>query len=147
MLEVEKQHPDAVGSLREGLDELFTVTGIGLTPARRRCLGTTNVIGQRALGHAPPHGPRDTVERRVDGGECRVAASFLDAEKGYRRIMGYRELWTVKAAPGRARVGRIVLRCVCLWMLLRRLCCRDRFYVTVDRGVNLVLPSPDFSHA
>ena len=28
---------------------------------------------------------------------CRGAASFLDTEKGYRRIMGYRELWTVKA--------------------------------------------------
>ena len=47
---VEKQHPDAAGSLREGLDELFTVSGIGLTPALRRCLSTTNVIDNAHSG-------------------------------------------------------------------------------------------------
>ena len=26
-----------------------------------------------------------------------AAAPFLDAEKGYRRIMGYRDLWMFKA--------------------------------------------------
>ena len=47
---VEKQHPDAAGSLREGLGELFTVSEIGLTPALRRCLGTTNVIDNAHSG-------------------------------------------------------------------------------------------------
>ena len=26
-----------------------------------------------------------------------AAAAFLDAEKGYRRIMGYKDLWMLKA--------------------------------------------------
>ena len=32
-----------------------------------------------------------------------AAASFLDADKGYRRIIGYKDLWMLKAQPGRAR--------------------------------------------
>ena len=48
---VQKQHPDAAGSLREGLDELFTVRGIGLTPVERwvdgGALGRRLVPGRR----------------------------------------------------------------------------------------------------
>jgi len=29
--------------------------------------------------------------------KCWVAAAFLDAEKNFRRILGYRDLWTLKA--------------------------------------------------
>lgn len=55
-------------SLREGLNELFTVGAIGPTPALKRCLGTTKLIDrQRALGDAPRHGRRDPVEERTDG--------------------------------------------------------------------------------
>ena len=77
---VEKQHPDAAGSLREGLGEMFSVREIGLTPALRRCLGTTKRHRQRSLGHAPPHRPGDPVERRVHGGAL-----------GGRRVPGRRE--------------------------------------------------------
>ena len=85
VLAVEKQHPDAAGSLREGLGELFTVSEIGLTPAPRRCLGTTNVIDNAHSG----------MRRRTG--------------RGYRRIMGYRDLWILKAhldEPGTPPVVR-----------------------------------------
>ena len=93
---VEKQHPDAAGSLREGLGEMFTVSEIGLTPALRRCLGTTNVIDNVHSGMRRRTG---RVTRWRDGSMAVrwAAAAFLDAEKGYRRIMGYKDLWMLKA--------------------------------------------------
>ena len=93
---VEKQHPDAAGSLREGLGEMFTVREIGLTPALRRCLGTTNVIDNVHSGMRRRTG---RVTRWRDGSMAVrwAAAAFLDAEKNYRRIMGYKDLWILKA--------------------------------------------------
>ena len=93
---VEKQHPDAAGSLREGLGEMFTVSEIGLTPALRRCLGTTNVIDNVHSGMRRRTG---RVTRWRDGSMAVrwAAAAFLDAAKGYRRIMGYKDLWILKA--------------------------------------------------
>jgi len=38
----------------------------------------------------PDNQPTGTVKRWV-------AAAFLDAEKGFRRILGYRDLWMLKA--------------------------------------------------
>ena len=93
---VEKQHPDAAGSLREGLGEMFTVRETGLTPALRRCLGTTNVIDNAHSGMRRRTG---RVTRWRDGSMAVrwAAAAFLDAEKNYRRIMGYKDLWILKA--------------------------------------------------
>ena len=93
---VETRHPDAAGSLREGLDELFTVSAIGLTPALKRCLGTTNVIDNAHSGMRRRTG---RVTRWRDGSMAVrwTAAAFLDAEKGYRGIMGHKDLWILKA--------------------------------------------------
>ena len=90
---VEQQHPDAAGSLREGLDELFTVSGIAL--ALKRCLGTTNVIDN---AHSRMRRRTRRVTRSKDGSMAVrwAAASFLDAEKNYRRVMGYRDFWMLK---------------------------------------------------
>lgn len=74
---VKKQHPDAAGSLREGLDELFTVSELGLPLALLRCLGTTNVIDNAhsdvrrhtdrihggPVGHHLIHGGREAVPK------------------------------------------------------------------------------------
>ena len=82
--------------MREGLDELFTVNRLGLSASLRRCLTTTNVIES-------PHSAVRVRTRRVsrwkDGKMVLrwAAASFLDAQKSFRRIMGYRDLWQLKA--------------------------------------------------
>ena len=70
----------------------FTVSETGLTPALRRCLGTTNVIDNAHSGMRRRTG---RVTRWRDGSMAVrwAAAAFLDAEKGYRRIMGYKDLW------------------------------------------------------
>ncbi len=94
------EHPDAAASLLEGLEEIFTVNRLGLTPALTRCLATTNLI----------ENPNGAV-RRVSGRVCRyrdaemalrwTASGFLEAEKNFRRLQGHRELWVLAAALGR----------------------------------------------
>ena len=93
---VETRHPDAAGSLREGLNELSAVSAIGLAPALKRCLGTTNVIDNAHSGMRRRTG---RVTRRKNGSMAVrwAAAAFLEAGKSYRRIMGYRDLWILKA--------------------------------------------------
>ena len=36
-----------------------------------------------------------------------AALAFLAAEKNFRRIMGYKDLWLLEAALGRSKVTRI----------------------------------------
>ena len=94
------EHPDAAASLLEGLEETFTVNRLRLTPALMRCLSSTNII----------ENPNGTV-RCVTGCVCCwrdpqmvlrwATAAFLEAEKGFRRIQGYRDLWVLGVALGR----------------------------------------------
>ena len=42
--ELELAYPDAAGSQREGLEEMFTLTRLGASPTLRRSLTTTNAI-------------------------------------------------------------------------------------------------------
>lgn len=90
------EHPAAAASLREGLAETFTVNAIGLPAKLRRCLCTTNVI------ESPQSGVRmrtRRVTRWRDGAMALrwTSAAMLAAEKRFRRIMGYRQLWMLKA--------------------------------------------------
>jgi len=99
---LQQQYPDAAASLIEGLEETFTVNRLRLTPALMRCLCTTNII----------ENPNGAV-RRVTGRICRwrdpemvlrwMASAYLEAEKYFRRIQGYRDLWVLSTALGRAR--------------------------------------------
>jgi transposase-like protein len=93
---LEREYPDAAGSLREGLEEMFTINRLGLTPALCRALGSTNII----------ENPNSTTRRKTnrvtrwrDGEMVKrwAAAVFLDAEQSFRRILGYRDLWMLKA--------------------------------------------------
>jgi hypothetical protein len=38
---LKSQHPDAAASVLEGLDEMFTITELGITGELARCLATT----------------------------------------------------------------------------------------------------------
>jgi putative transposase len=94
---LERDWPSAASSLREGLDELFTINRLGLPSELRRCLGTTNLIDN---GHSAL---RDRV-RRVKNWQngamaLRWTAVAFDAiSKRFRRIMGFKHLWMLKAA-------------------------------------------------
>ena len=93
---LQDEYPSAAASLLEGLEETFTVNRLGLPPKLRRCLITTNLIEN-------PHSGVRRATRRVsrwnDGKMVLrwAASAFLDVEKRFRRIMGYDELWMLKA--------------------------------------------------
>ena len=96
---LEKEHPSATASLREGLAETFTVNRLGLPATLRRCLCTTNVI------ESPHSGVRQRtgrVSRWRDGAMVLrwVATAWLSTEKSFRRIMGYQQLWMLAAYLG-----------------------------------------------
>ena len=92
----EKDWPGAAASLREGLNETFTINDMALPGPLRRCLATTNLI------ESPGSGVRLRT-RRV----CRwrdgvmvlrwAASAYLATEKHFRRIMGFEQLWMLQA--------------------------------------------------
>jgi putative transposase len=93
---LEREYPSAASSLREGLDEIFTINALGLPKILRRCLGSTNLI------ESPNSGVRSRTRRvkhwRDPAMVVRwVAASLLDMEDRFRRIMGYQQLWVLDA--------------------------------------------------
>ena len=93
---LEREYPDAAGSLREGLEELFTINRLGLSPSLCRALGSTNIIeNPNSSARRKTH----RVTRWRDGEMVKrwAAAAFLDAEQSFRRILGYRDLWMLKA--------------------------------------------------
>ena len=94
---LERDWPDAAGSLREGLSDMFTINRLGLPSQLRRCLGTTNLIDN---GHSAIRQRMQRVRNWQNGTMALrwTAAAFEASSKGYRRIMGYEQLWILKAA-------------------------------------------------
>jgi transposase-like protein len=93
---LETHYPGAAASLREGLEETFTINRLELPATLRRCLGTTTSIESP---HAGVRLRTNRVSRWRDGTMVLrwVAAAFLATEKDFRRIQGYRDLWMLKA--------------------------------------------------
>jgi transposase-like protein len=94
---LEPQWPDAATSIREGLEEMFTIYRLGLPSVLRRCLGTTNIIDN---GHSAARDRMHRVKNWQSGAMALrwTAAAFDAASKGFRRIMGHEHLWMLKAA-------------------------------------------------
>jgi transposase-like protein len=94
---LERTHPQAAASLREGLEETFTVASLGLSPMLRKCLTTTNIIESSLSG---VEGRTGRVTRWRDGQMALrwAGAAALETEKNFRKIMGHKDLWMLKAA-------------------------------------------------
>jgi len=93
---LEREYPGAAASLREGLDECFTVNRLEVPASLHRCLTTTNII------ESPQSGVRMRTRRVCrwrDGAMVKrwAAAAFLATEKNFRKIMGYHDLWMLDA--------------------------------------------------
>ncbi len=93
---LEREHPSAAASLREGLSEMFTINRLGLPPRLRKCLGSTNVIDST---HSGMRQKTRRVTNWKNGAMALrwAAASFVETEKNYRRIVGYDQLWILRA--------------------------------------------------
>jgi transposase-like protein len=89
--ELERTHPGAVGSLREGMEETLTLTRLQIKGSLKRTLQSTN----------PCESMIEIVRRtqrnvkRWSNGEMGLrwtAAGMLEAERQFRRIIGHSEL-------------------------------------------------------
>jgi transposase-like protein len=92
----EKKHPSAAASLREGLDELFTINAMNLPPKLMRCLATTNVI------ESAHWGARQRLGRVTNWQDGQMAlrwgaAAFEAASQQFKRVMGHHQIWVLKA--------------------------------------------------
>jgi transposase-like protein len=94
---LERTHPKAAASLREGLEETFTINRLGLPPTLRRCLATTNLI-ESSLSGVEGRTRRVTRWRSGEMALRWTAAAALETERHFRKIIGHRELWMLKAA-------------------------------------------------
>ena len=95
--ELDRSYPGAAGSLREGIEETLTLTRLGVTGSLRRTLESTN----------PCESMIEIVRRtqrnvkRWSSGEMALrwtAAGMLEAERQFRKIIGYRDLATLVVA-------------------------------------------------
>ena len=83
-------HPDAAASLREGLEEMFTVAGLGVTGRLRQSLTNTNCIESmisicRTTTDRVKHWRTGTMKKRwIAAGHAR-SRTFLPASQGPRR--------------------------------------------------------------
>jgi hypothetical protein len=99
--DLDKAWPDAAGSLREGLDDMFTVRRLGIDGTLARTLVCTNMIESMI---SICRTTSRNVKRWRDQGDMRrrwCAAGLLEAEKKFRRVRGYRQMPDLVAAVGR----------------------------------------------
>src|ERR1700690_805665 len=89
--ELERTHPGAAGSLREGMEETLTVIRLGIKGKLRRTLESTNAC-ESMIDCVR------TTQRNVkhwSSGEMGMrwtAAGMLEAEKQFRKVIGYTDL-------------------------------------------------------
>jgi transposase-like protein len=89
--ELERSHPGAAASLREGLEETLTLTRLGIRGNLKRTLESTNPC--ESMIECVRRSSRN-VKRWQSGEMCLrwTAAGMLEAERQFRRIIGYHDL-------------------------------------------------------
>ena len=96
--ELDKTCPDAAGSLREGLEEMFTVRRLGIDGTLARTLVCTNMI--ESMFDTVRTVTRNVKRWRSEGDMRRrwCAAGILEAERKFRRVRGHKQMPTLVAA-------------------------------------------------
>jgi transposase-like protein len=94
---LEHEAPGVSGSLLEGLDEILTVTRLGLPAELRRSLACTNIIENmmgtiRRVSRNVKHWRSASMALRW------TAAAMLEAKKGFRRLKAYKQLPALRVA-------------------------------------------------
>jgi putative transposase len=95
--ELDRSHPGAAASLREGLAETLTIVRLGVPPTLARTLRSTNTI-ESMIEICRDHAAN--VKRWQDGQMVLrwVAAGMGEAAKQFRRVNGYLHLPALRAA-------------------------------------------------
>ena len=95
--ELERTHPGAAGSLREGLAETLTVLRLGVPPTLARTLRSTNCI-ESMISIARTH---STNVKNWQNGNMALrwcAAGMIEARGQFRRVNGHLHLPALRAA-------------------------------------------------
>lgn len=95
--QLDKVHPGAAGSLREGLAETLTVNRLGVPPTLARTLRSTNAI-ESMIEICRDH---STNVKRWQNGQMSLrwcAAGMGEATKQFRRVNGFLHLPALRAA-------------------------------------------------
>jgi putative transposase len=101
--ELERINPDAAGSLREGLAEMFTVTRLGVRGTLLATLMSTNPV--ESMIEIVRNHARNV--KRWQPGDMRLrwaAAGMLEAARQFRRVKGYSQLPQLASAIKNATV-------------------------------------------
>ncbi len=96
--ELDGTHPDAAASLHEGLEDMFTVRGLGIDGTLARTLVCTNMIESMI---SICRTTSRNVKRWRDEGDMRrrwCAAGLLEAERKFRRLRGHNQMPQLVAA-------------------------------------------------
>ena len=95
--ELDKTHPGAAGSLREGMAETLTVLRLDLPPTLARTLRSTNAV-ESMIGICREHAKN--VKRWRDGRMAMrwCAAGMVEASGQFRRVNGHLHLPVLRAA-------------------------------------------------
>jgi putative transposase len=96
-IELDRSHPGAAASLREGLAETLTISRLGVPPTLARTLRSTNCI-ESMIDICKDHATN--VKRWRDGTMALrwCAAGMLEAKKQFRRVNGHLHLRALRAA-------------------------------------------------
>lgn len=97
---LDRTHPSAAASVREGLEEMFTVRRLGLSASLERTLTTTNPVESMI---SVTRTTQRNVKNWKDAAMARrwTAAGMLVAEGKFRRIKGHRDMPLLVAALAR----------------------------------------------
>jgi transposase-like protein len=95
--ELDKTHPGAAASLREGMAETLTILRLGVPPTLARTLHSTNTI-ESMIGICREHSKN--VKRWRDGTMALrwCAAGMIEAGKQFRRVNGHLHLAKLRDA-------------------------------------------------
>jgi len=89
--QLKQDHPDAAGSLLEGLEEMFTVARLGVTGSLRRSLTNTNCIESmistvRVVTHRVKNWKDGDMKKRW------IATGMIEAQRSFRRVRGHTQM-------------------------------------------------------
>jgi len=94
---LDKEWPGIAATILEGLDEILCVVRLGLPRELRRSLACTNIIEN--MNGTIRQVTRNVKRWRDASMALRwTAAGMMEAKKGFRRLMAYKQLPTLKAA-------------------------------------------------
>ena len=94
---LERDAPGVAASILEGIDEILTVTRLGLPAELRRSLACTNIIEN--MNGTIRRVCRNVKRWRNAGMALRwTAAGMMEAAKGFRRLKAHRQLPVLRAA-------------------------------------------------